>query len=94
MKEPICFLKYKKFFYCFLIDIVGYILKMNVTLKHGETIGFSAEQKLKITRIVISVITILIVWFVPFTNIMLAQDFKVNLREREKVVVINITGVN
>jgi len=36
--------------YGFLIDITVYILKMNVTLKHGETIGFSEEQKLKITR--------------------------------------------
>ena len=33
----------------FLLDIVGYVLSGNVTLKDGETIGFSAEQKLPIT---------------------------------------------
>lgn len=34
----------------FLIDVSGYILEQDVTLRDGETIGFSAEQKLKITR--------------------------------------------
>lgn len=33
----------------FLLDIVSYVLDGNVTLKDGETIGFSAEQKLPIT---------------------------------------------
>ena len=34
----------------FLITISGYIVEENVTLRDGETIGFSAEQKLPITR--------------------------------------------
>ncbi|MFB5677385.1 DUF4261 domain-containing protein [Paenibacillus terreus] len=34
----------------FLMDISLYIVEQNVTLKDGETIGFSAEQKLAITR--------------------------------------------
>ena len=33
----------------FLLDIVDYVLSGNDTLKDGETIGFSAEQKLPIT---------------------------------------------
>lgn len=33
----------------FLLDIVDYVLSGNVVLKDGETIGFSAEQKLPIT---------------------------------------------
>lgn len=33
----------------FLLDITAYVLTENVTLRDGETIGFSAEQKLKIT---------------------------------------------
>ena len=33
----------------FMLDIVAYVLSGNVTLKDGETIGFSAEQKLPIT---------------------------------------------
>ena len=33
----------------FLLDIVDYVLSGNVTLKDGETIGFSSEQKLPIT---------------------------------------------
>ena len=33
----------------FLLDIVGYVLDGDVTLRDGETIGFSAEQKLPIT---------------------------------------------
>ena len=33
----------------FLLDIVDYVLSGNVTLKDGETIGFTAEQKLPIT---------------------------------------------
>lgn len=33
----------------FLLDIVAYVLDGDVTLKDGETIGFSEEQKLKIT---------------------------------------------
>jgi len=34
----------------FLIDISDYIVVQDVTLRDGETIGFSAEQKLSITR--------------------------------------------
>jgi len=34
----------------FLIDISAYVVEHNVTLMDGETIGFSAEQKLLITR--------------------------------------------
>lgn len=34
----------------FLIDIAYYIVDQNVTLRDGETIGFSAEQTLPITR--------------------------------------------
>lgn len=34
----------------FLIDISGYIVEQNITLRDGETIGFSAEQRLPITR--------------------------------------------
>ncbi|WP_374017705.1 DUF4261 domain-containing protein [Paenibacillus thiaminolyticus] len=34
----------------FLIDISAYIVEQDVTLRDGETIGFTAEQKLPITR--------------------------------------------
>ncbi len=34
----------------FLLDIVGYVINENVILRDGETIGFSAEQKLPISR--------------------------------------------
>lgn len=34
----------------FLLNISSYIVEQNVTLKDGETIGYSAEQKLPITR--------------------------------------------
>lgn len=34
----------------FLMDISLYIVEQNVTLRDGETIGFTAEQKLPITR--------------------------------------------
>lgn len=34
----------------FLIDISGYVVEYDVKLRHGETIGFSEEQKLAITR--------------------------------------------
>lgn len=34
----------------FVLDIVDYILREGATLRDGETIGFSAEQKLSITR--------------------------------------------
>ncbi|WP_134686876.1 DUF4261 domain-containing protein [Brevibacillus migulae] len=34
----------------FLIDISTYVVEHDVTLKDGETIGFTAEQKLPITR--------------------------------------------
>lgn len=34
----------------FLINITDYVLEYNVTLRDGETIGFSEEQKLPITR--------------------------------------------
>lgn len=40
----------------------------------------------------ISIITILIIWFVPFTNIILEIDFKMNLKDREKVVSMIQTG--
>jgi len=36
--------------FAFLTDVALYLLEYNVTLKHGETIGFSAEQKLGITE--------------------------------------------
>jgi hypothetical protein len=38
--------------------------------------------------ITISIVTILIVWFVPFTGIALTQDFEANLKGREKVISI------
>ncbi|MFL1671747.1 DUF4261 domain-containing protein [Paenibacillus dendritiformis] len=34
----------------FLIDISAYVVEQDVTLRDGETIGFTAEQKLPITR--------------------------------------------
>ncbi|MFD0712133.1 DUF4261 domain-containing protein [Paenibacillus sp. GCM10027626] len=34
----------------FLIDISAYVVEQNVILRDGETIGFTAEQKLPITR--------------------------------------------
>lgn len=34
----------------FLVSIAGYVIESDVTLKDGETIGFSAEQKLLITE--------------------------------------------
>lgn len=34
----------------FLIAIAGYVIDRDVTLRDGETIGFTAEQKLPITR--------------------------------------------
>ena len=34
----------------FLSDIVSYVLEADVTLRDGETIGFSADQQLPITR--------------------------------------------
>lgn len=34
----------------FLIDISGYVVEHDVTLRDGETIGFTSEQKLPITR--------------------------------------------
>jgi hypothetical protein len=36
--------------YDFLLPILNYIIESDVTLKDGETIGFSAEQKIKITK--------------------------------------------
>ena len=36
--------------YGFLFDISNYIISQDVTLRDGETIGFSAEQKLPITH--------------------------------------------
>jgi len=35
--------------YDFLLSIVGYVVGEDVTLNDGETIGFSADQKIKIT---------------------------------------------
>ena len=34
----------------FLVNLVGYVLDEDVTLKDGETIGFSADDKHRITR--------------------------------------------
>ncbi|MCM3337873.1 DUF4261 domain-containing protein [Paenibacillus sp. MER TA 81-3] len=34
----------------FLIDISAYVVEQDITLRDGETIGFTAEQKLPITR--------------------------------------------
>ena len=34
----------------FMLDIVTYILESDVTLNDGETIGFTEDQKLPITR--------------------------------------------
>ncbi len=34
----------------FLIDISSYVVEYDVVLRHGETIGFTEEQKLAITR--------------------------------------------
>ena len=36
--------------YDFLLSIVTYIIESDITLKNGETIGFSEEQKIKITE--------------------------------------------
>ena len=36
--------------YDFLLSIITYIIESDVTLKGGETIGFSEEQKIKITE--------------------------------------------
>ncbi|HOP99917.1 MAG TPA: DUF4261 domain-containing protein [Acetivibrio clariflavus] len=36
--------------YNFLVCVASYVVEGDVTLKHGETIGFSQEQKLKIIR--------------------------------------------
>ncbi len=33
-----------------MTDLVAYVLESNITLRDGETIGFSAEQKWTITR--------------------------------------------
>lgn len=34
----------------FLTTIAGYVIESDVTLRHGETIGFTAAQKLSITK--------------------------------------------
>ena len=34
----------------FLSSITAYIIGSNVTLRNGETVGFSADQKIKITE--------------------------------------------
>ncbi|UUV20859.1 DUF4261 domain-containing protein [Paenimyroides aestuarii] len=36
--------------YEFLLPVLSYIIESDVTLKNGETIGFTAEQKIKITQ--------------------------------------------
>ena len=36
--------------YDFLLSILEYVLEQDVTLHHGETIGFTEEQKIKITE--------------------------------------------
>ncbi|MBU3128653.1 hypothetical protein [Clostridium tagluense] len=50
------------------------------------------EKFAALMPITISIVTILIVCFVPFTDIMLARDFNSNLKDREKVVSIIKTG--
>ncbi|MEG0775450.1 hypothetical protein [Clostridium sp.] len=51
------------------------------------------KEKLRaIVPLTICIITILIVWFVPFTKINLALDFSKNLEQREKVVSMIQTG--
>ena len=34
----------------FLLNLTSYVLKNDVTLNHGETVGFSAEDKHRIRR--------------------------------------------
>ena len=34
----------------FMVNIAGYVIESDVTLKNGETLGYSAEQKLPITE--------------------------------------------
>lgn len=36
--------------YDFLVNICAYVIKSNVTFKNGETLGYTAEQKIKITK--------------------------------------------
>ena len=36
--------------YDFLLPVLDYVLRQDVTLRHGETIGFTEEQKIKITE--------------------------------------------
>ena len=36
--------------YDFLLPVLDYVLQQDVTLRHGETIGFTEEQKIKITE--------------------------------------------
>ena len=36
--------------YDFLLSVLEYVLQQDVTLHHGETIGFTEEQKIKITE--------------------------------------------
>lgn len=36
--------------YMLIAEITGYVINNNVELHNGETIGFTAEQKLKITE--------------------------------------------
>ncbi|WP_153393863.1 DUF4261 domain-containing protein [Chryseobacterium vaccae] len=36
--------------YTYLNEICGYVIKSNVTFKSGETLGFTAEQKIKIVQ--------------------------------------------
>ena len=36
--------------YDFLLPVLDYVLQQDVTLQHGETIGFTEEQKIKITE--------------------------------------------
>ena len=36
--------------YDFLLSILEYVLEQDVTLQHGETIGFTEEQQIKITE--------------------------------------------
>lgn len=42
--------------------------------------------------ITINMVTILIVWFVPFTGIAITRDFSANLKGREKVISIIQSG--
>lgn len=64
-----------------LIFLVSMISSVVYFIRHMRKERFRA-----IIPFTISIITILIVWFVSFTNIILTCDFNMNLKDREKVV--------